>query len=402
MVAGVATVDSITNPDQMFVDAGINLIIARVTHADAKGKKVTLSDGREIPYDKLLLAAGARPLIPAIEGHDLEGVFTLRSAPDAVKIRNFLREKNARKLVFIGAGYINLEVATLLSSAKPDYYEVTVTADSGHPLSLMLDREMALQIQEYLAEKGLKMKMDQKVVKILGQNGRISGVELATGERIEADMALIGKGVKQNLDLAEALGLEISSFGIKVNKFLETSVPDVLAAGDCVEKQHFLTKKPVTGQLRGPAVIQGRLAAKRLAGFDIEFPGVLNNSAVQLFDKSIAAVGLTEEVARQEGFDAFSTKVASRSKHGMIPGTKPWTLKLVFDKATQRVIGAQIISDSQAPVKAIDAINALILGEKTIFDLTTFMCAGHPDCSSEPSLEPITICAEQALQKLRN
>lgn len=397
----MATVDSITNPDQMFTDAGINLIIARATHADGEKKKVTLSDGREIPYDKLLLGTGASPMVPPIEGCDLEGVFSLRSAPDALNIRNFLEEENRRKLVLIGAGFTNLEVATLLTSTKPDHYDVTVIELLAHPLSLMLDAEMAVQIQEYLVEKGFKMKMGQKVVKILGQNGKVAGVELATGEKIDAEMVLLSIGVKQNLELAKDLGLEIGKYGVKVNKFLETSVPDVMAAGDCVEKQHFVTKGPVTGQLRGPAVIQGRLAAKRLAGYDIEFPGVTNNSAVKLFDKSIGSVGLTEEVAKQEGFETISTTVNSRSKHGMIPGVEPWTLKLIFDKESQKVIGGQIISDSEAPVKEIDTVNALILGEKTIPELTTLMCAGNPDCSSEPSLEPITICAEQALQKLR-
>jgi NADH oxidase (H2O2-forming) len=402
VVAGVATVDSITNPDKMFTDGGINVIIDRVTQADGDKKTVILSDGREIPYDKLLLGTGASPAVLAIEGHELEGVFTLRSAPDAEKIKNFLEERKAKKLVLIGAGFTNLEVATLLCETKPDHYDVTVIEILGYPLPLMVDSDMGAQVQEHLVEKGFTMKMDQKVAKILGQNGVVSGVELASGETIEADMILLAVGVRQNLELAKDLGLELGRFGIKVNQFLETSVPDVMAAGDCVEKYNFVTKKPVAGQLRGPAVIQGRLAAKRLAGYEIEFPGVLNNSAVRLFDKYIGSVGLTEEEARREGVEVLSTTVTSRSKHGMIPGVKPWTLKLIFDKLSHRVIGGQIISNSVAPVKEIDTINALILGEKTISELTTIMCAGNPDCSSEPSLEPITICAEQALQKLRN
>ena len=397
----MATVDAITNPDKMFTDAGINVIIARVTQAQGDKKTVTLSDGREIPYDKLLLGTGASAAIPAIEGRELEGVFTLRSAPDAVKIRDFLQERKAKKLVLIGAGFTNLEVATLLCETRQGHYDVTVIEILGYPLPLMLDSDMGAKVQEHLVEKGFTMKMDQKVTKILGKNGRVSGVELASGETIEAGMVLLGVGVRQNLELAKDLGLEVGRFGIKVNTFLETSVPHVMAAGDCVEKHNFITKKPVAGQLRGPAVIQGRLAAKRLAGYEIEFPGVLNNSAVRLFDKYIGSVGLTEEEARREGFEVFSTTVTSRSKHGMIPGVKPWTLKMMFHKTSQRVIGGQIISDSAAPVKEIDTINALILGEKTISELTTLMCAGNPDCSSEPSLEPITICAEQALQKLR-
>jgi len=402
VVAGLATADAITNPDQMFTNANINLIKARATHVDTKQKMIELSDGREVPYDKMLLAVGATQVVPQIEGRDLDGVFTLRQVPDAEKIRAFIEERKPRKMVFIGAGFISLEMATLLSASRPDYYDMTVVGRRAHPLPFMLDTEMAVNIEKYLVEKGVTMKMGEEVTKITGQDGRVSGVEVATGQVLEADMVVVGVGARANLELANEMGLEIGRYGIKVNQFLETSNPDVLAAGDCVEKIHFITKKPVGGQIRGPAVIQGRLAAKRLAGYEIAFPGVLISTAVKLFDKTIAATGLTEAQAQDsEGFETVSAVVDSRSKHGMISGTKPWTIKLVFDKKTQRLIGGQIISDSLAPAKEIDALCALILGEKTIADVTTFTCAGHPDCSSEPSLEPIAIAAEQALQKLR-
>ncbi len=401
-MAGLATADSITNPDKMFTNAGINLIKARATRVDTTQKMVALSDGREIPYDKIVLAMGASPVVPVIEGRDLDGVFTLRAVPDAEKIMGFLEQRKAKKLVFIGAGFISLEMATLLSASRPDYYDITVIGRRAHPLPFMLDTELGVRVQEYLIEKGLRMKMGEEVTKILGQDGRVSGVELTTGETIDADMVVLSVGARANLELAKDIGLEIGRFGIKVNKFLETSNPDILAAGDCVDKEHFITKKAVPAQLRGPAVIQGRLAAKRLAGYEIEFPGVLNNMAVKLFDKTIAATGLTEVQAQDiEGFETVSAMVDSRSKHGMIQGFKPWTIKLVFHKDTQKLIGGQILSDNQAPAKEIDTVNALILGGKTIADLTTLMCAGHPDCSSEPSLEPIAIAAEQALQKLR-
>lgn len=400
-MAGLATVDSITNPPTMFENAGITSIIARVTHVDTEKKMVELSDGRTIPYDKIILGTGASPMIPSMEGVDLDGVFTLRTTPDAEKIKRFLEERRARNLVFIGAGFINLELATLLSQTKPDYYNVTVIELLGHPLPIMLDAEMAVKIQEYLVEKGFRMMMGHKVKRILSENESVSTVELETGEKVDADMVMLSVGTRPNLELAKDMNLELGRFGIKVNKFLETSNPDVLAGGDCVEKIHFVTKNPAPSQLRGSAVIQGRLAAKRLAGYEIEFQGILNNSMVRVFDKYIAATGLTEELAQNEGFETISVMVNSRSKHGMIPGVKPWTLKLVFDKETQRIIGGQIISDSDSPVKEIDTINALILGEKTIPEMTTLICAGNPDCSSEPSLEPITIAAEQALQKLR-
>jgi NADH dehydrogenase/NADH oxidase (H2O2-forming) len=208
-------------------------------------------------------------------------------------------------------------------------------------------------------------------------------------------------GVRPNTELGEQIGLEMGRFGIKVNRYQETSETDILAGGDCVEKFNFITGKPTPGQLRGPAVVQGRLAAKRLAGYDIAFPGVLDAGGCKMFDMTITATGFTEERARQEGFETISAVVDSRSRHNMIPGVKPWKIKLVFDRGSARLIGGQIVSHSVAPAREIDAVSAFILGGKTIQELTTFTSACNPDISSEPSAEPITIAAEQALQKLQ-
>jgi len=401
VVAGLVTPESIVNPDTMFTSNNIHLVIDQAKHVDAKNKSVELLGGQIIPYDKLILATGSSPFVPPIDGHDLKGVFTLRSLSDGEHIKSYLQNSQPRKLVFIGSGFISLEIASLLETTRPSAFDQTVIELLGHPLPVMLDSDMGKLVQEYLKEKGIHMRMGQKVEKILGHDGSVSGVELAGEERIEADMVFMNVGTRPNLELARQIGLQMGQFGIKVNRFLETSDPNILAGGDCVEKEHFVTGKPVPGPLRGPAVIQGRLAAKRIAGFEIEFPGVLNNSACQIFDKSIAATGLTEEQAQKEGLATVSATVTSRSKHGMIPGVKPWTLKLVFDRQSRKLIGGQIISDAEAPAKKIDTINALILGHKTIDDLTTLMCAGNPDLSSEPSLEPITIAAEQALQKTK-
>jgi len=199
----------------------------------------------------------------------------------------------------------------------------------------------------------------------------------------------------------EKISEEMEAFGIKVNEFQETSNPDILAAGDCVEKKNFITQKPDPGRLRGPAVIQGRLAAKRLAGYDIKFPGVLNTGGCEMFDLTVSATGLTEEAAAKEGFVTICTIADSRNKHGMIPGTMPWQIKLVFDKKTEKIIGAQIVSHSIPPSRKIDAISAFILGGKTISDLTTFMSACNPDISSEASLEPISVAAGVGLQKIK-
>ncbi|MFP4158713.1 MAG: FAD-dependent oxidoreductase [Desulfobacterales bacterium] len=400
MVAGLAPKEAIVNPDKMFSDNRIEMIVSRVENIDAEKKQVLLTDGRTLNYDKLILGTGATPVIPPIEGAESDGVFTIRSLGDAEKIHNYMEKRKPVRLAFVGAGFISLEIAALVKNMKEKYHEIDVIELMEQPLPLMMDPEMGKTIGTHMTENGIRMHTGRKVERIVTENGHVSGVQLDSGETVQADMVFLNVGARPNLGLAKSMGLEMGQFGIRVNEFLETSNPDVLAAGDCIDNWNFITRKPAATQLRGPAVIQGRLLAKRLAGYDIPFPGLLGNSAVKVFDMHAAATGLTETEAGREGFDTVCATVESRNKHGMIPGVKPWTLKLVFDRETQRLLGGQIISRSSEPVKEIDAVNALIVGQKTISDLTTFMCAGNPDCSSEPSAEPITIAAEQALQKI--
>lgn len=386
----------------MLQGIGINVVKDEVTKIDAANKIVFSSKGEKFTYDKLYLATGSRSFVPPIEGNDLDGIMTLRGLPDAERIKAAIAEKSAKNILFIGAGFISMEIASLLANTYEDKFNISVIELMDHPLPLMLDKDMADSVRDYLEDKGLHIQTGEMVEKIIGKNGKVVGVQLASGKVLDADIVFMNVGVRPNIQLAEDIGLEMGQFGIKVNAFQETSNPDILAGGDCVEKTNFITKKPTPGQLRGPAVVQGRLAAKRLAGYSIEFPGVLDAGGCRMFDMTITATGLTEENATKEGLETVCAIVDSRSKHGMIPGMKPWKLKLVFDKKSQKLIGGQIVSHAVAPAREIDAVSAFILGGKTIPDLTTFTSACNPDISSEPSAEPITIAAEQALQKLKN
>ncbi len=386
----------------MLLGMGIKVVRDEVLKIDKGEKTVDTAGGTTFPYDKLFLATGASSFVPPIEGKDLEGVMTLRGLADAEKIKNHLAGDKARNIIFIGAGFISMEIASLLAETTANTVKITIIELLDRPLPLMLDKDMSDFVRAYLEEKGLHIRTEVKVERVVGLNGKVSGVQLSSGETLEADMVFMNVGVRPNTQLATDLGLEMGRFGIKVNEFQETSDPHILAGGDCVEKFNFITKKPTPGQLRGPAVVQGRLAAKRLAGYAIPFPGVLDAGGCKMFDMTITASGFTEENAAREGFTTVSAIVDSRSKHGMIPGMKPWKLKLVFDRKTEKLIGGQIVSHAVAPAREIDAITAFILGGKTIADLTTFTSACNPDISSEPSAEPITIAAEQALQKIKN
>jgi NADH oxidase (H2O2-forming) len=400
VVAGLVTGESIVNPDAKLIGAGVNTIIDRVAKLDRARKIAKLSSGEELAYNKLVLGTGSSPVIPPIAGVDLDGVFTLRSLRHAVAMRQFMSERKPRKLAFIGAGFVSLEIAILLKEANPEY-GITIIELLEYPLPTMLDGELGNRVGDFLKEKGLHLIMGARTTEIIGRDGGVSGVRLESGDIIDSEMVFMNVGARPNIDLAKDAGLNIGRCGIEVNRFLETSDPDILAAGDCVNNKHFITDRPDPGALRGPAVIMGRLAAKRLAGYEIPFPGILNASACSLIDLNVAATGFNEQQAKDEGFKTVSATVDSRSKHGMIPNVKPWTLKLVFDSDSRKLLGGQILSNDVTPVKEIDAISALILGGKTVEDLTVFMAAGNPDCSSEPSLEPIAIAGEQALQKLR-
>ncbi len=401
VVAGLAASESIVVPDTMLNGMGINVVHDEVTKVDSVNKTAQSAGGKIFSYDKLFLATGSSSFIPPIEGSNLEGVMTLRGLPDAERIKESIADRNIKNIVFIGAGFISMEIASLLAESTPDTFNISVIELMDRPLPLMLDKDMADSVRDYLEEKGLNIETGEKVEKLLGENGKVVAVELSSGEILDADIVFMNVGVRPNLGLAEDIGLDIGQFGIKVNAFQETSDPHILAGGDCVEKMNFITKRPTPGQLRGPAVVQGRLAAKRLAGYAIEFPGVLDAGGCKMFDMTITATGLTEENAVKEGVKTVSAVVDSRSKHGMIPGMKPWKLKLVFDKETEKLIGGQIVSHAIAPAREIDAVSAFILAGRTISQLTTFTSACNPDISSEPSAEPITIAAEQALQKLK-
>lgn len=381
---------------------GVNVVQDEVVKVDTTNKTVFSAGGQEFKYDKLYMATGSSSFIPPIEGNDLQGVMTLRGLPDAEKIKAAIAVEKNKNIIFIGAGFISMEIASLLEETSPNTYHISIIEFLDRPLPLMLDKDMSDSVRTYLEGKGLTIQTGVKVEKLIGKDGKVVGVELSSGETLDADIVFMNVGVRPNIQLAKEIGLEMGQFGIKVNAFQETSNPDILAGGDCVEKINFITKKPTPGQLRGPAVVQGRLAAKRLAGYAIEFPGVLDAGGCKMFDMTITATGLTESNAAKEGIETVSAVVDSRSKHGMIPGMKPWKLKLVFDRKTEKLIGGQIVSHSIAPAREIDAITAFILGGRTISQLTTFTSACNPDISSEPSAEPITIAAEHALQKLKS
>jgi len=393
---GNVMVDSSYKDDSVFTEKEIKLVNVTAVKINREKKIVTTADGGTYPYDKLVLAAGAKPVMPPIPGIDLPGVFTLRTSGDAVNILNWINSKRVRNVGILGAGAIGIEKAYLLSRQG---MKVTIVEMLEYIMPGVLDRDMAEEVQVFMREKGVQLKLKQKVTAINGKDS-VKSVTLASGEEVNADMVIISAGARCNTELAKDAGLELGSLGLKVNQDLQTSDPDVYAGGDLIEYRSHVTGKPALGQLRPNAVIAGRVIAKNILGYNVKFPPLINSFCAKFFDKFIAGAGITESEAKKEGIEVITTKQESVSKHSMMRERKPYSVKLIFDKQSQKVIGGQIVSDAECPVRYIDVIALAIRCGLKVLDLTTLRCAGQPELSPDPGREPIALAAESAFEKL--
>jgi len=381
--------------DDIFISQGIQLVNVKAVGVNRGEKIVTTADGKTYPYDKLVLATGAKPTTLPVSGINLPGVFSLRTSGDAVNILHWINSKRVKNVVLIGAGAIGTEIAYLVSRHGVNVILVEMLE---HVMQGILDTDMSEEVEEYMKEQGIDLRLKQKVKAIKGKK-EIEKVVLSSNEEISAEMVIISAGTRPNSELAEKAGLEMGELGLKVDNYLRTSDPNIYAGGDLIQYQSHVTGKPILGQLRPNAVIGGRIIAKNILGYKVKFPPLLNSFATKFFDKSITGTGITEAEAKSEGIDAISATQVSASKHSMMREKKPYTVKLVFDKKSEKIIGGQILSDDELPVKHIDVITLAIRCGLSTLDLTTLRCAGQPELSSNPGMEPIALAAEKVFEK---
>jgi NADH oxidase (H2O2-forming) len=382
--------------DSIFTKPGINLVNVRAESINKERKTVTTADGKEYSYDKLVLATGARSIVPPVLGIGLPGVFTLRTSGSAINILHWLNTQRVKSAVLVGGGAISIEIAYL---ATQHGIKVILVEMLKHILPNALDPDMSEGLESYMKEQGVDLRLSEQVKAINGEN-KVEGVLLASGEKIDADMVIICVGAEPRSELAQQAGLEMGKLGLKVNSYLQTSDPDIYSAGDLIQYPSYITGKPIRGQLRPNAVIGGRIIAKNILGYGIEFPPLLNSFSTKCFDKSIAGTGITETEAKNEGINVVTSKQSSFSKHSMMRGKKPYTVKLIFDKKDKRLIGSQIVSDSECPIKHIDTLAVAIRAGWHALELTTLRCAGQPELSADPGMEPIALAAETILHNV--
>lgn len=330
-----------------------------VTDIDTSQKTVTvhnLDNGKvyEESYDKLILSPGAKPVMPNLPGMDNEKIFTLRTVEDTLKIRACVEERKPKTAVMVGGGFIGLEVAENLCDLG---VKVTVVQ---RPKQLMntLDYDMATLVHNKLRSRGISLKLGGDVIGF--EEKEQLQVLLKDDEPVSADMVLMAIGVSPESTLAKKAGLELGMKGaIVVNDKMETSVPDIYAVGDAVQVKHTVTGKDAVISLAGPANKQGRIAADNICGLDSHYKGSMGSSVIKLFDMTAANTGLTEKAAKDAGIDYERVVLSPASHAGYYPGAKVMTMKVVYEKNTLRILGAQIVGYDGAD-KRLDVIATAI------------------------------------------
>lgn len=304
----------------------------------------------ELPYDKLVLATGASPIVPRIKGTELQGVHRLYNPHQAKAIKDAL-DAGAREVAVVGGGLIGLETCGAFAARG---CHVTILEMMDRLAPNLLDPDVALLLENYLVSKGVKVAKGSPVSRIIGEDGEARAVETADGRRVEADIVIVAIGVRPNVELAKEAGLKIGSTGaIAVDEYLRTSDPDIYAGGDCVENTHTLTGEKVYAPMGSTANKHGRVIADNLNGMETVFPGVAGTVVFKALDWHVGVTGVTEGKARQLGYDVVTTLCPRHDYSNYIPGAKYTVIKLVADRKTCRLLGCQVAGEGDG-VKRID------------------------------------------------
>ncbi|MGN0330398.1 MAG: FAD-dependent oxidoreductase [Kineothrix sp.] len=339
----------------------------------------------EESYDHLILSPGAEPIKPEIEGIDSPNVFTLRTIPDTLKIKEYIASARPKSAVVAGGGYIGAEMAENLMEAGLD---VSIVELADH-LIPPLDLDMAADVHKYIRDKGIRLYLNNGVKEISG-----SRVILQNGE-IETDMIIMSVGVRPETALAKNCGIELNHRGsIIVDCQMKTNLPNIYAVGDAAEVRDFVAKTPAFIPLAGPANKQGRIAADNIAGFAAEYTGTQGSAVLKLFDMTVAATGLNEKSARAAGIDYDKTYTYSASHAAYYPGGAGMSVKALWDKNTLRLIGAQIVGFDGVD-KRMDVLAAAIRFGAKITELSTLeLCYAPPFSSAKDPVNMLGFVAE--------
>lgn len=339
-------------------------------------------------YDTLILSPGAEPIRPNIDGIDSDFVFTLRNIPDTLKIKAYIEQTNPKSAVVIGGGYIGVEMAENLKEAG---LHVSIVELADH-LIAPLDFDMAADVHRYIQSKGMELYLNNGVKAIDGHT-----VVLQNGE-LQADMVILSVGVRPETAIAKACGIGTNSRGsILVDRNMKTNIPSIYAVGDAVEVRDFVSGKPAFIPLAGPANKQGRIAADNIVGIPSEYTGTQGSAVLKLFDMTVATTGLNEKSAKAAGIEYDKTYIYSGSHASYYPDANNMSIKALWDKKTQKLLGAQIVGFDGVD-KRMDVLATAIRFGAKITDLTALeLCYAPPFGSAKDPVNMLGFVGENVV-----
>ena len=372
----------------------------RVTGIDLDRREVSWRDldagreGRE-PFDELVYATGSVPMRPPVPGIDAEGVHGVQILDDGVALRAELDSGRVRDVVVVGGGYIGLEIA---EACRVRGLAVTVVDRSATPVGTF-DPDVGEFIADAVRGEGIQLLLSDEVLAVdVGSDGRARAVTTASGRELRADLVVLGLGVRPNVRLAVESGIPLgTSGGIAVDARMRTPVEGVWAAGDCVESRHRLSGQRIVVALGTHANKQGRVAGINIGGGYATFPGVIGTAITKVCDLEVARTGLSSEEASDAGYSFVTASVDSTTKAGYFPGSRPIRVKMIAERRSGRLLGAQIVGREGA-AKRIDALAICIWNEMTVDQILSLDLAYAPPFS--PVWDPVLIAARKAFESV--
>lgn len=370
-----------------------------VTKISPEIKKITVrnletKETFEETYDKLLIATGATPYIPDIKNININGVYTLKTLDDGLKIRQAML--NSKKVVIIGGGYIGLELLEAFMHNNLN----TVLIEKNFSIMSTFDEDMSSLISAYILKNyGDKISIitSVNIEEIIGES-EVKGIRLDNGHIISSDMIALTSGVIPVVDIAKNAGIEIGHTGaIKVNSRMLTNIPDIYAAGDCVEKINMISDTPMWVPLGSTANKEGRCAALNMCGVVDDFEGILGSAVTRFMDMTISRTGLSSKTAEKLGYDIVSAIVTKRDKAGYMPGVGYVTLKLIADRRSHKLLGAQSVGSGDADKRINTLATGLIRG-MTVEEFNDADMTYAPPYST--SIDPLIDAARILREKL--
>jgi NADH dehydrogenase len=356
---------------------------------------VETDGGRRIQYRHLVLATGARPLVPPIPGVKANNIVSVRSLQDLEHLRS--HAVAGKRAVVVGGGYIGVEVAVALRHAG---LEVALVEMLPRILMTTTEPEFIEPIEQSLAHNGVKLLTGRKVTAFDLVEGHGTRVRLDDGESLEADVVVLSVGVLPRTGLAEASGIRVSRWGIVADEFLRTSAGDVYTAGDCAEKKSLVTGLPIRGEFGTNAVFMGRVVAQNILGREIRFPGVINTNASTAFDWATGSAGLTEAAARDAGMDVATGRSEVADRYPMMDGLSTIHTKLVFVRSTRKLVGGSVLRHGHCCAANVDFLSLAIQMGATADDLVRYQYATHPELAAKPSDNTYVFACMAAIKEM--